>query len=107
MPLLDADIDEVKRVYDTNVFGTIRAIQAFAPMLIAAKGTIINIGSIAGVAPLPWQSVYNSSKAAVKHLTDTLRFEMEPLGVKVILVSSFRCPSRSSSHLFSIDKKLN
>jgi NADP-dependent 3-hydroxy acid dehydrogenase YdfG len=88
MPLLDSNIADVKRVYDTNVIGTILAIQAFAPLLIAAKGTIINIGSIAGVAPLPWQSVYNSSKAAVNQLTDTLRLEMEPLGVKVILVSS-------------------
>jgi NAD(P)-dependent dehydrogenase (short-subunit alcohol dehydrogenase family) len=92
MPLLDAHIGEVKRVYETNVVGIILAVQAFAPLLIAAGGTIINIGSIAGVAPVPWQSVYNSSKAAVNHLTDTLRLEMEPLGVKVILVSALFPP---------------
>jgi len=87
MPFLDADIGEVKRVYETNVVGIVIAVQAFAPLLMVAKGggTIINIGSIAGIAPVPWQSVYNSSKAAVNHLTDTLRLEMEPLGVKVIL----------------------
>jgi 1-acylglycerone phosphate reductase len=90
MPLLDADISEAKRVFETNVIGIIIAVQAFAPLLIAAKGsgTIINIGSIAGVAPVPWQSVYNASKAAVTLLTDTMRLEMEPLGVKVILVSA-------------------
>jgi 1-acylglycerone phosphate reductase len=90
MPLLDADISEVKRVFETNVVGIIIALQAFAPLLVAAKGggTIINIGSIAGVAPVPWQSVYNSSKAAANLLTDTMRLEMEPLGVKVILVSA-------------------
>jgi 1-acylglycerone phosphate reductase len=98
MPLLDSDIAEVRRVYETNVVGIILTVQAFAPLLIAASSTagrknenggmIINIGSIAGVCPVPWGSVYNASKAAVNNLTDTLRIEMEPLGVKVIIVSA-------------------
>jgi 1-acylglycerone phosphate reductase len=94
MPLLDSDAKEVKRVYETNVIGIILTVQAFAPLLIDAAskprseggGMIINIGSIAGICPVPWGSVYNASKAAVNNLTDTLRIEMEPLGVKVILV---------------------
>jgi NAD(P)-dependent dehydrogenase (short-subunit alcohol dehydrogenase family) len=86
MPLLDVDITEARKVFDTNVMGIILSVQAFAPLLIAAKGTIVNIGSITGVCPLPWSSVYNASKAAVNHLTDTLRLEMAPLGVNVILV---------------------
>ncbi|KAE9374132.1 NAD(P)-binding protein [Stipitochalara longipes BDJ] len=93
MPLLDSNVAEVKRVYETNVLGIILTVQAFAPLLIAAAskppseggGMIINIGSIAGVCPVPWASIYNSSKAAVNCLTDTLRVEMEPLRVKIIL----------------------
>jgi 1-acylglycerone phosphate reductase len=86
MPLLDVDITEARNVFDTNVMGIILSVQAFAPLLIAVKGTIVNVGSITGVCPLPWSWVYNASKAAVNHLTDTLRLEMAPLGVKVILV---------------------
>jgi NAD(P)-dependent dehydrogenase (short-subunit alcohol dehydrogenase family) len=97
MPLPDSDIAEVRRVYETNVLGIILAVQAFAPLLIAAAsrnrskggGMIINIGSIAGMCPVPWAFAYNASKATVNSLTDTLRIEMEPLGVKVILVCVF------------------
>jgi len=88
MPLLDADIAEVKRVFETNVVGIIITTKAFASLSIEAKGTIVNIGSVTGIVPLPWSSIYNSSKAAVNQLTDTFRQEMQPLGVKVILAIS-------------------
>jgi len=86
MPILDVDLEQARKVYDTNVMGIIYMVQAFSKLLVQRKGTIINIGSIAGYAPVPWQAVYDSSKAAVNMLTDVLRIEMEPLGVKVILV---------------------
>ena len=101
MPFLDSDVAEVMRMFETNVVGIIHTVQTFAPLLITAAsqsptnggGMIINIGSIAGICPVPWASGYNASKAAVNSLTDTLRVEMEPLGVKVILVRSlFQSP---------------
>jgi len=84
--LLDADISEAKKLFDVNVFSVITVTQAFAPLLIQAKGTVVNIGSIAGLGPFYWQGYYNASKAAVNLLTDQLRLELAPLGVKVILV---------------------
>jgi 1-acylglycerone phosphate reductase len=90
-PLLDVDIDEARKVFDTNVMGIIITVQAFASLIIPVHGTIINIGSVTGIVPLPWSSIYNSSKAAVNHLTDTLRIEMEPLGVNVVLVRVTVC----------------
>jgi 1-acylglycerone phosphate reductase len=51
MPLLDLDIEIAKKVYDVNVFGVIRTTQAFSRLVIAAEGTIVIIGSIAGVMP--------------------------------------------------------
>jgi 1-acylglycerone phosphate reductase len=54
MPTLDFDIDEAKTMYDINVWGTIRVTQAFAPLLIAAKGTIVNICSISTSVNTPW-----------------------------------------------------
>lgn len=51
MPILDIDIDVAKKVYDVNVFGVIRTTQAFSSLVIAAEGTIVIIGSIAGIMP--------------------------------------------------------
>lgn len=73
-------------MFDVNIWGLLAVTQAFAPLLIASKGTIINIGSIAGFVPSPWQGLYNASKAAVNLLTDNLRLELSPLGVKAIVV---------------------
>ena len=54
MPTLDFDVDRAKAMYDINVWGTIRVIQAFSPLVIAAKGNIINICSIATSVHTPW-----------------------------------------------------
>ncbi len=48
IPLLDADLNTAREVYDLNVFSVLAVTQAFAPSLIAAKGKVINIGSIVG-----------------------------------------------------------
>jgi 1-acylglycerone phosphate reductase len=48
MPLLDADLDVARQVFDLNVFSVLAVTQAFAPSLIAAKGKVLNIGSIVG-----------------------------------------------------------
>lgn len=54
MPTLDIDIEEAKRMYDVNVWGVVAMIQAFAPLVIAAKGVIVNIASIAGYLYPPY-----------------------------------------------------
>jgi NAD(P)-dependent dehydrogenase (short-subunit alcohol dehydrogenase family) len=51
MPLLDVDVELAKKVYDVNVFGVIRATQTFSSLVIEAEGTIVIIGSLAGVMP--------------------------------------------------------
>lgn len=63
-----------------------RMCQAFAPLLIAAKGTIVQIGSVAGVMPYVFGSAYNSSKAALHQYSNTLRVELAPFDVKVITI---------------------
>jgi short-subunit dehydrogenase len=73
-------------MFDVNVFALVSVTKAFSPLLIASKGTIINIGSIAGKAPIPWQGYYNASKAAVNLLSDQLRLELAPFGVNCICV---------------------
>ncbi|KAM7210476.1 hypothetical protein V8F06_014138 [Rhypophila decipiens] len=85
MPLLDTDIAESKKLYDVNVWGLLAVTQAFAPMLVKSKGgVVLNIASIGGAVRMAWQGIYNSSKASARWLSETLRIEMQGLGVRVI-----------------------
>ncbi|KIW55738.1 hypothetical protein PV05_04467 [Exophiala xenobiotica] len=98
MPALDIDIAEAKKIFDVNVFAVIRICQVFSPLLIQAKGTIVMIGSLAGVVPYTFGSVYNASKAALHAYSNTLRVELAPLDVKVITVVTGGVKSRINAH---------
>ncbi|KAI0134363.1 hypothetical protein BJ170DRAFT_609522 [Xylariales sp. AK1849] len=84
MPLLDTDLAEAKRLFDVNVWGMLAVTQAFAPMLVRSRGVVLNIASIAGAVRMAWQGIYNSSKASARWVSETLRIEMQGLGVRVI-----------------------
>ncbi|KAJ7784296.1 hypothetical protein B0H16DRAFT_1491985 [Mycena metata] len=86
MPLLDVDVDRAMNLYDTNVWGTLRTVQAFSDLLVASRGRVVNISSVGAVVNTPWIGIYNSSKAAVTSLSDNLRIELAPLGVSVVTV---------------------
>lgn len=77
---------EVQETFDANVFSIMKLCKVFAPMLIEAKGTIVQTGSLAGVMPYVFASVYAASKAALHAYSDTLRVELAPLGVRVITI---------------------
>jgi 1-acylglycerone phosphate reductase len=94
VPALDINLPEVRDVFETNVFGVMRLCQVFAPLLTEAKGTIVMVGSLAGVIPYAFGSVYNASKAALHAYANTLRVEMAPLGVSVITVVTGGVKSR-------------
>ena len=86
--VLDADMDLVKKTFDVNVFGVIATTQHFVPLLLWAKGTIVNIGSIARNIQGPYCSLYGGSKVALEMISHAMRCEMEPLGLHVVHVSS-------------------
>jgi 1-acylglycerone phosphate reductase len=86
MPMIDVSISEAKRAFDTNFWGAVAMNAAFAPLVIAAKGTIVNGSSINSVLVVPWMGIYGASKAALTMVSETLRLEMAPFGVKVITV---------------------
>lgn len=84
IPFLDADIAKSKAMFDVNVWGFVAVTQAFAPLVIAAQGTIVNISSITALLRTPYMALYSASKAAMDTASEVLRIEMQPLGVKVI-----------------------
>ncbi|KAH6713294.1 hypothetical protein DL95DRAFT_494452 [Leptodontidium sp. 2 PMI_412] len=86
MPLLDVKLETAREVFELNYISVLAMTQAFAPSLIAAKGKVINIGSIVGRLAQAYTGVYNTSKAAANLLSETLRVELAPFGVEVITV---------------------
>jgi NAD(P)-dependent dehydrogenase (short-subunit alcohol dehydrogenase family) len=79
----EADFDFQMQV---NVYGVFRVTKAFAPLVIASKGRIVNISSISAFLSDAGTSAYTMSKAAVEALTNVMAVEMAPLGVSVIAV---------------------
>jgi short-subunit dehydrogenase len=85
--LEDVSIDAVKRLFEVNLFALIRITQACLPsMRRLRKGMIVNLSSIVGKFTFPGSGVYASSKHAVEAITDALRLELEPLGIKVVTI---------------------
>jgi NAD(P)-dependent dehydrogenase (short-subunit alcohol dehydrogenase family) len=79
--------DEVRRQYETNVFGLIRMCQLVLPgMRDQGSGTIVNIGSMGGRLTFPGAGIYHSTKYALEAISDSLRFEVRGFGVDVVLV---------------------
>jgi short-subunit dehydrogenase len=78
---------EMRRQYDTNVFGLMAVTRAFLPRMLERKaGRIINVSSVGGRITLPYFGVYNSTKYAVESLSDALRYELRPFGIDVSLI---------------------
>lgn len=100
-PALDVSIEEGKKLFDLNYWAPLAMVQAFAPLVIKAKGCIVTNTSASAFMPLPMMSIYfqvpvfercllyyagmyNGSKAAMAHTSETWRLELQPLGVRTI-----------------------
>jgi len=79
-------VEDYKKVMDVNFFAMVSVTKHFLPLLKQAKGRIINIASLAGVMQCPCMSAYSASKFAVEAFSDSLRVEMVPFGVKVLII---------------------
>ncbi|MCJ1398137.1 hypothetical protein MMC11_001334 [Xylographa trunciseda] len=85
MPIVDVSIPDAKKLFDLNVWSHIAMTQAFMPLLLkSSKGMIVNQTSVGAVTTLPFQAVYNASKAALAMLSDSLRLELQPFGITVV-----------------------
>lgn len=97
-PVLDQDIEEQKRMWDTNVCGPTRVVQAFSPLILKAKGTFVFISSIGTKVNMPWFSTYAATKSGMEIIAETLRLEVAPLGAKVLTVMTGGVQSMSNSY---------
>ena len=83
----DTTTEEASRQFETNFFGTHRMCREVLPIMRAQKqGQIITISSMAAILPLPFQSMYCASKSALESMTEAMRMEVRPYGIRVSLI---------------------
>jgi NAD(P)-dependent dehydrogenase (short-subunit alcohol dehydrogenase family) len=85
-PLEYLPLEEWRTQLDVNVIGQVAVTQAFIPLLRQAKGRIVFIGSLGGRMGTPLLGPYNASKFAIAGISESLRRELRPFGMKVVLV---------------------
>jgi NAD(P)-dependent dehydrogenase (short-subunit alcohol dehydrogenase family) len=80
-------IGDFKKMYEVNVFGSLRVVHAFLPgMRRKGKGLFIQVSSIMGRFVIPFNSAYTSSKWAIEAIAESLRYELSPLGIDSVIV---------------------
>ncbi|KAI3699512.1 hypothetical protein L2E82_43887 [Cichorium intybus] len=98
-PLAELSLDEIKKAYEINTLGQLRMVQHVVPSMASRRsGVIVNVGSVVGKVPTPWAGSYCSSKAAVHSISHTLRLELKPFGINVVLVIPGAIRSSLGSH---------
>ena len=85
-PLEFLPLDELRHQLEVNLVGQVAVTQAFLPALRSARGRIVNVSSIGGRVALPLVGPYNMSKFALEAFSDSLRRELHPHGVDVVVI---------------------
>ncbi len=82
-----ADFATIKKQFDTNLFGLMRVTQSILPHFRERRaGVIVNVSSGVGRVALPLQSLYNATKFAIEGFSESLQYELAPLGIRVKIV---------------------
>lgn len=86
-PIADGSLENIRYVFEVNLFGAIYCIQAVTPhMKERRRGAIVNVSSVMGRLAGPYNGAYSATKAALNALTDSMRPELEPLGIAVTVI---------------------
>lgn len=101
--VIDLTREDLRRQYETNVIAPVAVTRAALPLLRAAHaihGTamVVNVGSIVGLFTTPFAAAYSSSKAALHSLSDGLRMELAPFGIKVVMIQPGGVRSAFGNH---------
>jgi serine 3-dehydrogenase (NADP+) len=92
-PAQDCNLDDWLAMIETNVTGLVTITKLLLPVLIARKGTIINLSSVAGTYPYPGGNVYGGTKAFVRQFSLGLRSDLHGAGVRVTSIEPGLCES--------------
>jgi len=106
--LEDLLMSEIKAQYETNVFGLIRVTQAVLPIMREQKsGIIVNISSIGGKMAMPLSSPYIGTKFAVEGLSESIAYDLEPFGIKVVIIEPGAIKTNFGTGMVVAKKNLN
>lgn len=98
LPIVDATLEQWRRLLNVNLWGVINCMHCVLPVMRRqGGGHIVNTASASGLVPLPGHALYNTSKYAVVGLSESLRLELAPEGIKVTVV----CPGPVASDLWA------
>jgi len=104
MPVVDVDLEEARKVFELNVFSLMSVTRAFLPLLLKSKDAkVANNISISAYVGLPFIGMYSSSKAAANMMTETMRLELAPFGIRVIALMTGSVQSNFFKNLPSTD----
>jgi NAD(P)-dependent dehydrogenase (short-subunit alcohol dehydrogenase family) len=96
----ESSIAQAQSLFDVNVFGVLRVINAVLPtMRRQGKGRIVNLSSVQGFVPAPYFALYSSTKHAVEGYSESIDHELRPFGIRVVLVEP--AYTRTSSKIIS------
>lgn len=85
--LEDDSMDEIKSLFETNLFGAIRVMKSVLPIMRKQQGgTIVNVSSMGGRIGFPFGTAYHGTKFALEGISESMRYETEPFGIKVVLI---------------------
>jgi NAD(P)-dependent dehydrogenase (short-subunit alcohol dehydrogenase family) len=97
----EASDDDVRRQFETNVFGAVAVMRAALPaMRERGRGTIVNVSSIAGLVARPFGGYYAATKHALEAISEALHFEVRPFGVRVMLIEPGQYETRILDNAF-------
>src|SRR5438445_3095683 len=106
--LEDLSMNEIKAQYETNVFGLIRVTQEVLPIMREQKsGIIVNISSIGGKMAMPLSSPYIGTKFAVEGLSESIAYDLEPFGIKVVIIEPGAIKTNFGTGMVVAEKNLN
>lgn len=100
-PVEFTTMERLRQVFEVDVFGFVAVTQAFLPLLHKSRGSIINIGSIGGMITMPFGSALCAAKHSIEAVSDALRMELSPAGIRVSLIQPASINSGAAGKLVS------
>ncbi|HSP99433.1 MAG TPA: SDR family NAD(P)-dependent oxidoreductase [Candidatus Dormibacteraeota bacterium] len=102
-PFEELDLERASRCVEINVMGTAAILQAFVPSMRERRaGTLIAVSSLVGQIPFPFESIYSATKFAVEGLVLSLRYEVEPFGLRVALIQPAQVSTRFAAKIHTL-----